>query len=37
MRKQFNLLFRYNQNIDNLLIKLSEHKLKNNNKLNKDE
>jgi len=37
MRKQFNLLFRYNQHINNLLIKLSEHDLKNNKKLDKDE
>jgi len=37
MRKQFNLLFRYRKNIDNLVIKLSEHELKNNTKLSKDE
>jgi len=28
MRQQFNLLFRYINNVDNLLIKLSEHELK---------
>jgi ubiquinone/menaquinone biosynthesis C-methylase UbiE len=37
MRKQFNILFRYHQHINNLLIKLSEHELKNNKLLNKDE
>jgi ubiquinone/menaquinone biosynthesis C-methylase UbiE len=30
MRKQFNLLFKYNKNVNNLLSKLAEHKLKNN-------
>ena len=35
MRNQFNLLFTYAKNINNLLIKLSEHELKNNKKLNK--
>ena len=37
MRNQFNLLFRYKKNVENLLIKLSEHDLKNKTKLNKDE
>jgi ubiquinone/menaquinone biosynthesis C-methylase UbiE len=35
MRNQFNLLFKNNMYIDNLLTKLSKHKLKNNNYLNK--
>jgi ubiquinone/menaquinone biosynthesis C-methylase UbiE len=37
MRKQFNLLFNYKKNVDNLLIKLSEHLASDNKKLSKDE
>jgi len=33
----FKLLFKYNHNIDNLIIKLLEHPLKNNNKISRNE
>lgn len=37
MRKQFNLLFKYRKNVENLLIKLTEHELKDNTKLSKED
>ena len=36
MKNQFNLLFTYKKYIDNLLIKLSDHELKNNKKIDKN-